>query len=117
MKLSHEDRGPVTVVTISGGLTAEHADAFRRTCQDRLTAGRRDLIFDMEYVTVVDSAGLELLLWLNESVAECKGRLRLVTPDGTVRKILEITRLDRHFDLHDSIGSADGSLRANREVA
>lgn len=111
MKLSYEDHGQITVLTLSGELTSDQADAFRRTCQDRFEAGISDFVLNLEYLTLIDSAGLELLLWLLEQVAERRGHLRLVKPDDTVQKVLEVTRLERRFDIHESIESAAKSLR------
>lgn len=111
MKLSYEDHNTISVLTISGELTADQSDAFRRACQDRLNSGIRDMVLDMEYLTLIDSAGLELLLWLMDEVADRNGQVRLVKPDETVRKILHLTRLDRRFNIHDSIESAAKSLR------
>jgi anti-sigma B factor antagonist len=111
MKLSYEDHNTVTVLTISGELTADQSDTFRRACQDRLDSGIRDVVLDVEYLTLIDSAGLELLLALMDEVADRGGQVRLVNPDDTVRKILQLTRLDRRFNIHDSIESAAKSLR------
>jgi len=111
MKLSYEDHGPITVLTISGDLTADQVEAFRRSCLDRFAAGVRDIVLDLEYLTFVDSAGLEALLWMIEEASERGGQLRLVKPDPTVGKILEISRLDRRFNIHQSIESAAKSLR------
>ena len=111
MKLSYEDFDVVTVLTVSGELTADHVDTFRRSCQDRMATGVRDFVLDLEYVTIIDSAGLELLLWLVEEASQHNGQLRLVSPDATVRKVFEITRLDRRFDFHDTVEAAAKSLR------
>ena len=111
MKLSYEDFDVVTVLTVSGELTADHVDTFRRACQDRMTTGVRDFVLDLEYVTIIDSAGLELLLWLVEEASQHDGQLRLVNPDATVRKVFEITRLDRRFHFHPSVAAAPKSLR------
>jgi len=111
MKLSYEDHGLISVVTVSGELTADQADTFRRTCQDRFNTGVRSIVLDMEHLTLIDSAGLELLLWLMEELAERDGNMRLVRPDETVSKILEVTRLDRRFDVHETIEAAAKTLR------
>lgn len=111
MKLSYEDHNVITVMTISGELTADQSDSFRRACQDRLNSGVRDVVLDMEYLTLLDSAGLESLLWLLDETADRNGQVRLVKPDETVRKIFQLTRLDRRFGVHDTIESAAKSLR------
>lgn len=111
MKLSYEDHGAITVLTISGELTADQADAFRRSLADRFNAGARDVILNLEHLSLLDSAGLELLLWLLDEVGEHGGQVRLVKPDDLVRKILELTRLDRRFDIHATLEAAGKSLR------
>jgi anti-anti-sigma factor len=111
MKLSYEDHGPITVLTISGDLTADQVEAFRRSCQERFGNGIRDVVLNMEHMSFVDSAGLEALLWIIDEASQRNGRLRLVKPDPTVSKILEVSRLDRRFNIHDTIESAAKSLR------
>ncbi|MHC4992251.1 MAG: STAS domain-containing protein [Planctomycetota bacterium] len=111
MKLSYEDHGPITVLTVSGDLTGDQVDAFRRSCLDRFATGVRDIVLNLEYLTFVDSAGLEALLWVIDAASERGGKLRLVKPDPTVSKILEISRLERRFNIHESIESAAKSLR------
>lgn len=111
MKLSYEDHGPVSVITVSGELTADQTDAFRRTCAERFNGGVRNVVLDLEHLETVDSAGLELLLWLMDEVSERAGQLRLVRPDETVQKIFEITRLERRFDIHETIEAAARTLR------
>ena len=106
MKLSYEDHDTITVLKISGDLTADQVDPFRRSCLDRFEAGIRHVVLNMEHLTFIDSAGLEVLLWVIDAAAERGGQLRLIRPDHTVSKILEISRLDRRFDIHDSIESA-----------
>ncbi len=111
MKLSYEDHDTITVLTISGDLAADHVETLRRSCLDRFLAGIRDVVLHMEHLQAIDSAGLESLLWIVDQAAERGGQLRLVNPDPTIRKILEITRLERRFDIHDTIESAAKSLR------
>jgi anti-sigma B factor antagonist len=111
MKLSYEDHAAITVLTVSGELTSDQADAFRRACEDRFEAGIRDVVMNLEHLALVDSAGLELMLWLIDETSRRHGQLRLVKPDPAVRKVLEITRLERRFSVHESVESAAKSLR------
>ena len=111
MKLSYEDHDTITVLTVSGELTSDQADPFRRSVQDRFEAGIRHVVLNMEHLTYVDSAGLEALLWAMDEAAARGGHLRLVGPDATMRTILHVTRLERRFNVHDTIESAAKSLR------
>ena len=111
MKLSYEDHESISVLRLSGELSTDHVDAFRRACQDRFEAGVRDVVLDLEQLSLIDSQGLEALLWLQDEAAQIAGHLRLVKPDQTISKVLQITRLGRKFTIHESVESAAKSLR------
>ncbi len=111
MKLSYEDHNSISVLKISGELTTDQSDVFRRAVQERFDANVRDVVLDLEYLTLIDSAGLELLLWLVDQAGLHNGQVRLVNPDETVSKILQLTRLDRRFSIHESVESAAKDLR------
>lgn len=112
MKLSYEDHNEITVLTLSGELTSDQADAFRRACQERFSHGVRDVLIDVQHLHHIDSAGLELLLWLKDEASFNGGQLRLINPDETLGEVLRITRLDRQFNTHETIEAAAKSLRA-----
>ncbi len=112
MKVSYEDHGPITVLTMSGGLTFDEQDAFRRTCEERFTAGIRDVVLDLEHLTHIDSAGLEMLLWLRDEVAGRTGCMKLVRPGEAIRTVFNLTRLEGRFEVHETIEAAAKSLRS-----
>lgn len=111
MKLSYEDHDHLSVLTLSGELTADQSDAFRRVCLERIESGVRNIVLDLQHLTLIDSVGLELLLWLVDQTGEHHGQLRLVQPDELVQKILQLTRLDRRFTVQESVEAAAKSLR------
>ena len=111
MKLSYEDHGEASVITLSGELIADQTDTIRRKVLERFEQGVRDIVLDLEHLTLIDSAGLEFLLWLQEAAAERQGRFRIAHADEIIQKILEVTRLDRRFELYDNIELAAKTLR------
>ena len=110
MRISCEQHKSALVMTLSGEMTIEDVDAFRRTCMEQLDGGPLDVVLDFEQVALVDSAGLETMLWLSERQSRQGVQLRLVGPNELVLKILEVTRLERRFNVHDSLESAARSL-------
>ncbi len=111
MKLSHQDYAHVSALTLSGEFTSDDVERFNRAAGERFDAGARDIVLDCEHLEFVDSAGLEAWLRLRERAAEKRGQVRLIKPDANVLKILEVTRLDRFFQSHDSLEAAVRSLR------
>lgn len=111
MKLSYEDYENLSIVTLSGEFTADDEDAFRRAMTDRLGNGTRHLVFDVECLEQIDSAGLEALLWIQQQLNRQGGQMRLVKVDPHIKTIFMITRLERRFEQFDKVELAVRSVR------
>jgi anti-sigma B factor antagonist len=111
VKLKHENYERITVISLQGDLTTDELEPLRRLVADRLLTQTRDFVLDLSQSDFVDSRGLETLLWLQEQADSHLGQVRLAGPTENVRKILHITRLENHFDIHDDLDSALKSLR------
>jgi anti-anti-sigma factor len=77
---------------------------------DRLTAalGERPprIVVDLHDVTFVDSTGLALLVAAHRDARANQGWLRLAGPRGQLRRLLEITNLDRWLPPYPSVEAA-----------
>jgi len=110
MKLSYEDKGPVTVLSIKGDLSVEETDRFQRETLQRMEENVRDFVLDLESLDFIDSSGLETLLWLQDKCQELLGQVRLASCPEHISKVLEVTRLAGRFDCHPDVGTAVKSL-------
>jgi len=110
MKITEEHRGEVLVYRLSGELTAETVDAFDRGVREAFGNQHRDFVVDLAKVTRVDSRGLESLTALRRQCEDELGLVRICGADETIRKIFEITRLDRQFDMFRDVDEATASL-------
>ncbi|MEM9883869.1 MAG: STAS domain-containing protein [Planctomycetota bacterium] len=110
MKLTHEDRDELTVLTLDGELSRDEPERFRRAVLERLDARARDFVLDLGGLDAIDSQGLESLLWLEEQCADRLGQVRLARCNDTLRNVLRVTRLTDHFPAHDDVDAAIRSL-------
>ena len=110
MKLKSETQGPVAVLAVSGDLTVDDVEKFRRHIQDHLDDQARDFVLDLGQIEFIDSQGIEALLWLQDKCGEELGQMRLTGLSQYLCTILEITRLTSRFDCHDTVESAVKSL-------
>jgi len=111
MKVSAQDHGHISVLTISGEFTAEDIDQFQRIVAERTGAGALHILLDCEHLEFVDSAGLETWLRARDEITAAGGQFRLIALDDNVNKILEITRLSKAIETHDSLETAVRSVR------
>lgn len=110
MKISYEDNGPVSVLSITGDLSVDEADRFQREALQRMDQNVRDFVLDLESVDFIDSRGLESLLWLQDKCNELLGQVRLAACPEHIFKVLEVTRLSTRFDCHPDVDTAVTSL-------
>lgn len=98
--------GAITVVELRGELDI----VAKNRITDRLEAlarlPRPDLLLDLRQVTFIDCCGLAILCQVRSRVTRNDGRLRLVSPDPALRRLLRLTGLTGHFELFDDLASA-----------
>ncbi len=100
MKLPSEVFGNVVVVHAPKEVSDDTADLVERFLG---TLEQHDVVFDLDGTESLDSAGLSMLLDVQESLRERNGDLKICSSNDTNRKIFEITRLDEHLELYRSV--------------
>jgi anti-sigma B factor antagonist len=69
------------------------------------------IVLNFDNVSALSSSALGMLITLNTKVSEKNGRLALACIKGPIRDVFRITKLDKAFSIHDTVGSAVSSLR------
>jgi anti-anti-sigma factor len=81
-------------------------------CRGRVAAGTTSFVFDLSRVTVMDSGGLSALISVKKLVEENGGRMSLFALSPMIRRLFEITKLDRVFEIHADEPGALAALAA-----
>jgi anti-sigma B factor antagonist len=102
---------PVLVMQLPVRLNLSEARDFLPEVMAVLRNDRPHIVFDFSEVQQIDSAGVEMLLKCLERVMSLDGDLKLaaLTPQASV--ILELTRVDRLFEIFASVEAAVESFR------
>jgi anti-sigma B factor antagonist len=93
------------LVRLRGELDVYNAGLVREALVDAAARGRPRLIVDLGDVTFVDSTLLGVFVEARTHVNDRRAFL-LAAPGMEVRRALEVSGLDRHFELHDTVASA-----------
>ncbi len=104
-----ERTGRLAVLRIKGDVDAGTVDSFRRTIDELLAAGEHRFVIDLTDVPFMDSAGLATLVQLFKRVRIGEGDVRLAGLQPDVRRVFELVRLTRVFDVYDDAASAVAS--------
>jgi anti-sigma B factor antagonist len=91
-----------TVLAIRGEADLHSAPDLRDAIGAAIEDGAQELVLDLSETTFVDSMTLGVLLGAMKRIRARGGHLRLVVPGADVRRIFEITLLDRVFPLHET---------------
>jgi anti-sigma B factor antagonist len=73
--------------------------------------GQPRIILNFQNVNALSSSALGMLITLNTKIAEKKGKLALACIKGPIVDVFRITKLDKAFEMHESMASALTSLR------
>jgi anti-sigma B factor antagonist len=106
-----EESGGVLEIRIrESRLDAAAAPAFKTSLEANVTGSPRRVVVDMEAVQFLDSTGLGVLVSLMKMMGE-KGGLAIAGAQPAVRRLLQVTQLDKVFRLYDSKAAAMAALR------
>ena len=104
------ERNGAVIVRLAGELDLYNAEVVRQALTE--AAGREPqperLVIDLGEVSFLDSTALGVLIEARGKLANRRSFL-LASPGLEARRALEVSGLDRHFELHDTV---DGALAA-----
>lgn len=103
-----EQREGATVVSLTGELDLYNAEDVRAALLECCADEPAVLVVDLEQVTFIDSTALGVLIEARSRMADRSG-FRLAAPGLETRRALEVSGLDRHFSIHDTVAAALGA--------
>lgn len=98
--------GGIHVVTVEGEADLHSSPRLKAALIEAIDEGAHTIVVDMTETTFIDSSALGVLLGVLKRVRPAGGSVLLVVPDRNVRRIFELTLLDRVFTLHDTTTAA-----------
>jgi anti-sigma B factor antagonist len=103
--------GGVRSFNLSGELDHATAPELREPLESAIDAGARSLLVDLSDCSFIDSTGLSVLVHARSRLLDdSDGRLEICCPDPQVRRLLEITGVDRAFGVHQTRDEALAAL-------
>ncbi len=114
LQITVRKRGCVAVVELAGELDAYTSSRFREIMIESIEGGSANLIVSMLGVEYIDSSGLGALVGGLKRASERQGRIYILCDQPQVRKVFEITGLEKVFPIYatedeavEAIGETD----------
>ena len=95
---THENIIKIVTLRLRGRVDAFEAPALRRQCDEYLANDFSHFVFDLEEVSMLDSAGLAVLVSVLKRSRLKQGDVRIVWPQAeAASRILKLTKFDQVF--------------------
>ncbi|MDT5346718.1 MAG: anti-sigma factor antagonist [Mycobacterium sp.] len=110
LEVDHEAGDEAVVVRVKGDVDSSTVDQLIAQLADALGLARAHptqlLIVDLQPVTFFGSAGLNAVLGCHEQGRAAGTSVRLVAANGQVLQPIQVTELDRIFDIYPTLSDA-----------
>jgi anti-anti-sigma factor len=100
--ITRSTHGATEVVTVAGELDMANADQVAELLDEVGNEGGGTIVVDLSGLSFIDSSGIHALLRPRPHDAA----VELVCPPGNVRRVLEVTKLERVLPVHDTLAQA-----------
>ena len=107
MAITQQNVGGYVVLSPQGRLAmGGAAEEFEERAEDLIAEGFIHLVADLRAVPHLDSWGIRALMRAYTSTLRFGGTFRLVQPNATIRKVLEVTKLTGVLPIYESVEAA-----------
>jgi anti-sigma B factor antagonist len=98
--------GGVPVITLKGEVDVYTAPQLKQQMITLLEAGAKQMLIDLTNVEYFDSTALGVLIGGLKRIRERDGSLSLLCPNPRIRRVFEITGLDKIFEIYGTMDEA-----------
>ena len=92
----------VHIITIQGRIQQDDSIELEEALEDALNDGQYHIVVDLTAVKHICSTALGVLVSMKRRLRRNNGDIKIAVIDGDVKNLLQITMLDRVFELHET---------------
>jgi anti-sigma B factor antagonist len=106
----HSPEKTVRIVDLHGEIEIYTSQLLKERMNSIVQDGANTVVLNLENVEYLDSTGLGVLIGTLKKLKEAGGQLLLAAPGARVMRVLEITGLDKVFDISATVAEAAAKL-------
>jgi anti-sigma B factor antagonist len=109
--------GGISVIEIVGRVVmGDRLQDLRRTIEELVKTGEKNVILDLAGVSYVDSSGFGEIVWIYTKLKGVGGTLALASLTSKAKDLLQMTKLLTIFDVFENADAAVSALISRRKV-
>ena len=116
MQIKREDRGDISIHSLSGEMDLYSSQEVREWIRESLTDGHNNIILDCNGMSYIDSSGIGVLISLFTTLRKRGGQLILCSLQSSVQSVINFTKLSGFLKISNNLEEALESIGA-KDVA
>lgn len=110
MELNTTHINQVPIVEVSGRLTADCADQYKKYLANVIAEDNR-LVINLENLEYIDSTGLGAMVAILQKNFDNGGEIKIAKLQGKAKIVFDITKAYKIFDIFDTVEEAVAALQ------
>ena len=106
MKIAETRISDIYLLELSGRLDVTCSGQLKDAVSAMIGEQKKKILIDLSAVHFIDSSGLGMLVACLRSATKANGTLKITSLQESPKKLFEVTRLDRVFEIFDDRDSA-----------
>ena len=106
MKIMQKNDNNVEIFSVAGSLDSNTATDFETLIYASLEKGERKLIFNLENLDYISSAGIRVMLKTTKDIKRMNGNIVLCALQDYVREVFEIAGFDSYLNIETNLKTA-----------
>jgi anti-anti-sigma factor len=111
MELSKKKEDGILIVSVNGRLDAVSSPDFDRELGQLMDAGETSLVFDLNALDYISSAGLRSFLMIAKKLKIKSGKIALTSLQDIVKQVFEVSGFNQVPPVFDSLEKALSSVK------
>lgn len=106
MRVNKTKQDGILICNINGDIDINSSPDIRKIFSELTAKQEKKIIIDLSEVSYIDSSGLATLVEVLKKVKGYDGRLKLSNLADKVKGLFEITKLEKIFQIYDTVEGA-----------
>lgn len=110
MEIIQENNNGIEIFSVKGSLDSNTSTEFETLIYTALEEGKRKLIFNLENLDYISSAGIRVMLKTTKDLKRMDGNIVLCTLQDYVREVFDIAGFDGYLNIENNLETAMAAI-------
>ena len=106
MELKIRKNGDVYIIDVTGEMDLYNSYKLKELVMKMLEKNVKNFVINLEQVDYIDSSGIGALIYICSTIKKMNLNLAIANIHGSVKKVIELTKLMEYFPIANSIEEA-----------